>query len=245
MIRQCAPVTAHVPAGPRGSGGRGNVRNRFPAPVAERGRRIAPNDPRDTRTPDPDEASARPGPPKDDERRAGPTGGAAAVALSGAAITASAPAGEPPGDGGDRSARAPAGPGAFSCPDIASRPPGVPGSARAEADRAPARLGTRIQEAGRRLAGTTGRGGPDFVRNAAPCPLRTNASPPSTAPPPPSAAPPNAPRDRTPRPPARSPRDVTGAAAHPARAPAGAAADSFPAPRGPLRPIPRTSRATP
>ena len=162
--------------------------------------------------------------PKYDKRRVGLIGGAAAVAPSGAVIAGSALAGESSGDGGGTGARPLAGPRAASCPDVASRLPAIPASARAEVQRNLEQLDTQVREADQRLVDTVGQGGPDFVRNAVLGPSRTSASPPSTASPPPSAAPPSAPPASTPWPPAPSPSEVTGAAAAPCEAPAGAAA---------------------
>jgi hypothetical protein len=109
--------------------------------------------------------------PQYNRRRVGFIGGAAALALSGALIAGSALAGESSGDGGDASARTLAGPGAISCPDVASRLPGIPASAQAEVDRDLAQLDTQTDEANKRLADTVGQGGPDFVRNAVLGPL--------------------------------------------------------------------------
>ncbi|MFF9219441.1 hypothetical protein [Streptomyces viridosporus] len=109
--------------------------------------------------------------PRYDKRRVGLIGGAAAVALSGAVIAGSALAGESSGDGGGTGARPLAGPGAVSCPDVASRLPAIPASARAEVQRNLEQLDTQVREADQRLVDTVGQGGPDFVRNAVLGPL--------------------------------------------------------------------------
>jgi phage-related protein len=58
------------------------------------------------------------------------------------------------------------GPGAISCPDVASELPAVPATARAEVDRNLTLLQTQIDEANKRLTETVGQGGPNFVQNA-------------------------------------------------------------------------------
>jgi hypothetical protein len=54
----------------------------------------------------------------------------------------------------------------ISCPDVASQLPAIPARAQAEVDRNLALLDTQIAEAERRLATSTGQGGPNFVQNA-------------------------------------------------------------------------------
>ncbi|KAB2351870.1 DUF1996 domain-containing protein [Actinomadura rudentiformis] len=60
----------------------------------------------------------------------------------------------------------------ISCPSVNDRLPQIPATARAEVDQELARLNTQITEANRRLAGSAGQGGPNFVQNAILGPLK-------------------------------------------------------------------------
>lgn len=108
--------------------------------------------------------------PKDDKRRVGLAGAAAAVAPTGAVIAGTALAGES-SEGGGADSRTLAGPGTISCPDVTPRLPAIPASAQAGVDRDLAQLDQQVDEANKRLVDTVGQGGPDFVRNAALGPL--------------------------------------------------------------------------
>ncbi|TWG20675.1 hypothetical protein [Actinoplanes teichomyceticus] len=59
-----------------------------------------------------------------------------------------------------------------NCPQVAPSLPAVPASAKAEVERNLALLNTQIQEANKRLAGSVGQGGPNFVQNAILGPLK-------------------------------------------------------------------------
>ncbi|MGW0202119.1 DUF1996 domain-containing protein [Nonomuraea sp. NPDC003201] len=62
--------------------------------------------------------------------------------------------------------------GQISCPDVADRLGQVPARAQAEVERNLQQLESQIAEANRRLAGSAGQGGPNFVQNAILGPLR-------------------------------------------------------------------------
>ncbi|MBB5783128.1 DUF1996 domain-containing protein [Nonomuraea jabiensis] len=62
--------------------------------------------------------------------------------------------------------------GQISCPDVADRLGQVPDRAQAEVERNLQQLESQIAEANRRLAGSAGQGGPNFVQNAILGPLR-------------------------------------------------------------------------
>ncbi len=60
---------------------------------------------------------------------------------------------------------------AVSCPSVADKLPAVPAAAQAEVSRNLALLDTQVAEANRRLAGSRGEGGPNFINNAVLGPL--------------------------------------------------------------------------
>ncbi|MEV6846837.1 hypothetical protein [Actinoplanes sp. NPDC051411] len=62
--------------------------------------------------------------------------------------------------------------GTISCPSVADKLPAIPAASQAEVERNLTLLNTQIAEADKRLAGSAGQGGPNFVQNAILGPLK-------------------------------------------------------------------------
>jgi len=62
--------------------------------------------------------------------------------------------------------------GKITCPSVADKLPAIPAQSQAEVQRNLALLNTQIDEANKRLAGSVGQGGPNFVQNAILGPLK-------------------------------------------------------------------------